>query len=272
MEKVHCNIIRDLLPSYLDGVTSEESNQMIDKHFEECSECKKAYDLIKKYDFVSEKTDGRIAAYFKKMGQKKKLEQRGLMVLFLLLFVLQFRFNLRGYAFFSSLYLTNCIFYPIYIILLFHISDGWKQCSVSLKKEGIIFFAEGSSFLYIVVLFCSFFSQSVGGDMLFLGMAAERAGGFIEKQIIVLVGAYLLVLFIYFLVQRMGKGYNLTAVMLLLAGVTVLLNMRAGLYQVDGAGSFLAVMETVGGYLVLVIAESIALGMFYRSFMKQYPA
>ena len=93
-----------------------------------------------------------------------------------------------------------------------------------------------------------------------------------EKQIIVLVGAYLLVLFIYFLVQKMGKGYNLTVVMLLLAGVTVLLNMRAGLYQVDGAGSFLAVMETVGGYLVLVIAESIALGMFYRSFMKQYPA
>lgn len=266
MEKVHCNIIRDLLPSYLDGVTSEESNQMIDKHFAECSECKKAYDLIKKHDFVSEKADGRIADYLKKMGQKKKLEQRGLFVLFLLLSVLQFSFNLRGYAFFSSLYLTNCIFYPIYIILLFHIADGWKQCSISLKKEGIIFFVEGSSFLYISVLFCSLFSKSEGGDMLFWGMAAERAGGFMEKQIIILAGVYLLALLIYFLIQRMGREYNHTVVMVLLAGVTVLLNMRAGLYQVDGAGGFLPVLETVVGYLVLVIAESIALGMFYRRF------
>lgn len=36
-----CEIIRDLMPSYIDGITSEESRQEIRKHLEECSDCRK---------------------------------------------------------------------------------------------------------------------------------------------------------------------------------------------------------------------------------------
>ena len=34
-----CEIIRDLLPLYADGLTSEESNRLIEEHIEFCSEC-----------------------------------------------------------------------------------------------------------------------------------------------------------------------------------------------------------------------------------------
>lgn len=34
-----CEIIRDLLPLYADGLTSEESNQLIEEHIQSCSEC-----------------------------------------------------------------------------------------------------------------------------------------------------------------------------------------------------------------------------------------
>lgn len=34
-----CEIIRDLLPLYADGLTSEESNRLIEEHIESCSEC-----------------------------------------------------------------------------------------------------------------------------------------------------------------------------------------------------------------------------------------
>lgn len=34
-----CEIIRDLLPSYLDGLTSEESNQAVEEHLKECEAC-----------------------------------------------------------------------------------------------------------------------------------------------------------------------------------------------------------------------------------------
>lgn len=38
-----CGIIKDLLPSYVDSLTSEDSNKEVEKHLEECVECKKFY-------------------------------------------------------------------------------------------------------------------------------------------------------------------------------------------------------------------------------------
>lgn len=38
--KISCAVIKDLLPSYLDELTSEESNQMIEAHINECDECR----------------------------------------------------------------------------------------------------------------------------------------------------------------------------------------------------------------------------------------
>lgn len=42
-----CEIIRDLLPSYIDGLTSEESNLEIEKHIKECSLCNDIYDHMR---------------------------------------------------------------------------------------------------------------------------------------------------------------------------------------------------------------------------------
>lgn len=42
-----CEIINDLLPSYVDELTSNESNIEIEKHLESCSSCKKEFDKMK---------------------------------------------------------------------------------------------------------------------------------------------------------------------------------------------------------------------------------
>ena len=47
-DMMKCNIIRDLFPSYIDNLTSEESNQMIEEHLEECRECQTYLDAMKK--------------------------------------------------------------------------------------------------------------------------------------------------------------------------------------------------------------------------------
>ncbi len=39
----NCNIVRDLLPLYLDGETSPESTEMIKSHLAECDECHKYF-------------------------------------------------------------------------------------------------------------------------------------------------------------------------------------------------------------------------------------
>lgn len=41
-----CNIIKDLLPLYLDDCCSEESRAAVEGHLKECGECKKAFDAM----------------------------------------------------------------------------------------------------------------------------------------------------------------------------------------------------------------------------------
>ncbi len=42
-----CEIIKDLLPSYIDGLTSDESNSEIEAHLKTCQECKDVLDQMK---------------------------------------------------------------------------------------------------------------------------------------------------------------------------------------------------------------------------------
>ena len=50
-----CNVIKDLLPSYIDNLTSIESNELINKHLKECDSCKKFLNNIKNEEVKEEK-------------------------------------------------------------------------------------------------------------------------------------------------------------------------------------------------------------------------
>ena len=54
MTKIPCEVIRDLLPSYADGLTSEASNKMIQEHLEECEECRKILAAMKEGEIETE--------------------------------------------------------------------------------------------------------------------------------------------------------------------------------------------------------------------------
>lgn len=43
-----CEIIRDLMPSYIDGLTSEASNAVLEEHVESCEECRKYMEIMRK--------------------------------------------------------------------------------------------------------------------------------------------------------------------------------------------------------------------------------
>ena len=51
-----CEIIKDLLPSYVDELTSQESNEEIESHLEYCPECREYLEEIRK-DIEVEKTE-----------------------------------------------------------------------------------------------------------------------------------------------------------------------------------------------------------------------
>lgn len=44
---MNCNVIKDLIPLYIDGCCSEESEKIINEHIENCGSCKKLYEEMK---------------------------------------------------------------------------------------------------------------------------------------------------------------------------------------------------------------------------------
>lgn len=75
MKNDKCYLIRDLLPSYIDELTGEETNKEIENHLNECPDCKKAYESMKS-DIPGEKEAESSEEYdeklIKKIGQNVK--------------------------------------------------------------------------------------------------------------------------------------------------------------------------------------------------------
>ncbi|MBP3041566.1 zf-HC2 domain-containing protein [Bacillaceae bacterium Marseille-Q3522] len=44
----YCQIVRYLFPAYVDELTSNESNQLIESHIQECESCRKLLNQMKK--------------------------------------------------------------------------------------------------------------------------------------------------------------------------------------------------------------------------------
>ena len=44
-DKLRCEIVQDLLPSYVDGLTSDETNEAIKDHLADCVSCRDMYRL-----------------------------------------------------------------------------------------------------------------------------------------------------------------------------------------------------------------------------------
>lgn len=50
MNKITCNVIKDLLPLYIDDFLSDDSKKLIEGHISNCSDCKKELELLKSFD------------------------------------------------------------------------------------------------------------------------------------------------------------------------------------------------------------------------------
>ncbi len=48
-----CEVVRDLIPMYIDGTASVETAAEIDAHLKECEDCRKFYNMCRKNERVS---------------------------------------------------------------------------------------------------------------------------------------------------------------------------------------------------------------------------
>ena len=72
-KEIDCNIIGDLLPSYLSNITSFNTNKIIEEHINRCSKCEKKSAYMKRdisLNTIKESIDDIKINYFKKIHKK----------------------------------------------------------------------------------------------------------------------------------------------------------------------------------------------------------
>ena len=80
MKNSDCKIVRDLLPTYIDKLTSKETNEFIERHLKECNECKRIYEKMCKKIGDSNRKVIHING-FKKVNKKIKFLEKTIIFL-----------------------------------------------------------------------------------------------------------------------------------------------------------------------------------------------
>lgn len=71
--KISCNIIRDLLPLYVEDLASEDTRAMVDEHLHDCEECTKICDSMKKKTPVTMETTTESLGKVKRIIRRKRI-------------------------------------------------------------------------------------------------------------------------------------------------------------------------------------------------------
>lgn len=74
--KINCNIIRDILPLYVDGVVSEDTSALVEEHLAECEACRQEAERMKAHLSLPdsgevEEAEARVIKDFEKEFRKK---------------------------------------------------------------------------------------------------------------------------------------------------------------------------------------------------------
>ena len=108
MKKVSCDIIRDILPLYVDGVVSEDTKEMVEEHLSSCASCKKEAEILKQELILPSMKNVQLAEakVFKKL--KAKFRKKNTIILLLsVITVILLAIGIHSYAVLSK----TCISY-----------------------------------------------------------------------------------------------------------------------------------------------------------------
>ena len=72
MSKIPCEIIQDLLPSYIDELTSDVTNREVEAHMEGCEQCRNVFEQMKAPDIEMADKEEKEIDFLKKTKKKHR--------------------------------------------------------------------------------------------------------------------------------------------------------------------------------------------------------
>lgn len=206
-----CAVIRDLLPSYLEEICSDESDRLVENHLAECAECRELAEKLKTTEFEKEDADRLTFDYMKKVKRHTRNREMGGFILLIgfLAFSMLLIMGLQGKIAFSVYFATMPLIMLISYVLLLDYVPAFLPIARKGEGKGKIpwlAFIEAIVFIYSVGLQGMADQWMLSGKYPF-GMEAYDIGPFVYRQSFFLILIQLL-LFLVLMVQSVHRNVS----------------------------------------------------------------
>lgn len=238
--KQNCNIVRDLLPLYIEEICSEDSKKYVDEHLLECRECRETCELLKQ----TELTDS--AAIKQEINAMKKLKKNimdkilylyllCIITIVILVFLLLVNVNtLSNYICFFLMPLTMVVTCAAFSRL-----TSRKPQSAVWKR---LFVVQALLILYSFVLFYFVMDGALFAKPPF-GLPLNKTGPFLSTQLTISTAASLILLVVHLYQATMKKICYTPVSSVSILCIFLNLTYHSMLYGMDDANSFIFALE-----------------------------
>ena len=90
MSKLECNIVQDLLPSFVDSLVNDETAKEIKEHLADCEDCAKLYNEMRNGENFEQKEAKKEINYLKKIKNKNKIIIASILSALMILIIIAF--------------------------------------------------------------------------------------------------------------------------------------------------------------------------------------
>ena len=225
MSKKECDIIRDLLPSYVDNICSPASKEWIAEHLKECKECRVMAKTLKTTEFSAKQLD------FAQMDAAKKVKKKQIGNSMIILSLCMFLALVTAVIFSEgNSAVSQLVLYaelPLCIVITWFINKARQATRSWDKWDTVSLMAAVLAISYsIAVMFYVTWKTKTGNTI--LGMELEEIGPFVSLQMVG-CGMVCLVVYVVQMVRLYQKG-SINSVIFSLSLLGIFLMLVYGVY------------------------------------------
>ena len=239
MSKRECDIIKDLLPSYVDEICSEASKEWIEEHLKECEECRKTVSMLKDTEISAKKLEQESLEAGRKVIRKnlrRSVFNLGLCILTAFLMFLVFELD--------GVQIPNIALYivfPIGLLMTWLTFRNQTKLRTWDKWDFVMTIVVILATGYGAAMMKYGFSQTVKGEAIF-GLALNKFGPFLYGQM-VLAAVFCFGVYVLQIVRTVRQGRsNSLPLCLSLTGIFLMMaycSYMGDLTDLDTAGDFI---------------------------------
>lgn len=247
MNKMNCDIIQDLIPSYVDELCSDATKVCVEEHVRECISCRKQIEICRDSELSDRNIEQKQIEVFKKFHNKMKFMNLFCMALVLMLI------GLGTYTFCTNyISLSPVIYYVLFPLCMIglYLFAGTKGNMKRAEKKDYMIAALSIIDTASAIVFILYSINRVRNEKTVFSIENAQLGPFIHKVWGILF-LFLVIGFVYLLLRMIRNNINNKGLMCLqMMGMFLLLAYVTLLRELTSANDFYGLFARITAIIV----------------------